>query len=377
MYKKIYLYLWIHPDYLQEAKKEIKTFNFLEKESDILNVWDYCKKMYENDSGVMNNIYSQELYLFISYLNSRFNSDLKVEFLFDVSMFIFNDKLFIVDNSDIKELDINEVLFCTFRGNVSSPFFHILKKLLKKFNSKFRQTNDLKNILTGKWKFYGIESLYYNRDRFIWDIIIPYNLKKENNEIFLSYVKNNFDKEIVIKDDISYAWKWVWMVDLENYNDFQEKKLNTAIFTNSNISRNIYITPYKDFIEEYRIYFTKFNWNIKIYSIKSKKILSTRQHVLNAPWFKYYTDVQIQWNYIKNFLWETKYKDILDISYKYIEILEFTTWTLEFWKTKDWRYIFFEVNSMWTTLCYSWEDELNMTNFYTDIFDNILYWDEE
>lgn len=125
------------------------------------------------------------------------------------------------------------------------------------------------------------------------------------------------------------------MVDLENYDDKQRQKFERVMNGHREFGKEVYISPFEKFIEEYRVYFTKLNEKIKIYSLKKKTVTSPEEDIIKAENFEYYTNVMIKWEYIENKEWRTTRKELIKASKEYIKKLEYTTGALEFGKTED------------------------------------------
>lgn len=368
MYQKIY----IHADNLQKPW-DLETFHFLFEETDPYKIWQYSLKMGKSQMGRIFDVAVLEIFLFYCYLKNQGYKKEQIEILQDFPLFIKNDDLYKIENGQCIELQTKNIWFFSLRAtNWKHPFFYILHEIIKKKWGKMKRTNNTYNLLNGKWKFFWIHALYKYRKKFLWDIIIPYKINKANVEVWREFIMNNFSSRIVIKNDYSCAGKWVFIIDLEQYDTTQQTKFLSQFEKFSSFLNWVYITPYYDFNEEYRFYFTKQAWKIQIFSFKKKKILSNFQEIVQADSFQYYKNIKISWEYVENKDWK-KYSDILEIGKKYIQKLRYTTGTLEFWKTKDNKIIFFEVNSMSATLCYEWEDEKNLNDFYTDIYNEILY----
>lgn len=367
MLKKIY----ISADDL-EKENEIEKFYFLFDEKKVFEIWKYSMKMWEPYDWRIYDVAVLEIFLFYNYLIKKWYKKSDIEILSNKSMFIKNDDLYKIENWKIIKLETDNVWFFSTRAiNWNNPFFFLLRKIIEKKGWIMKRTNSENSCIYWKGKFYALNFLYNKRNKFIGDIIIPYKITEENYIIFKDYLKNNFSKKIVIKRDFSCAWQWVYVIDTENFDSKQNDKFNIAMKNKDIHYKGVYITPYYEFEEEYRFYFTKHNDKIKIYSFKKKKIMSSIQDIIKADTFQYYKNVKIKWEYVEKKYWK-EYKKIFNLASKYLKKLEYSTGTLEFWKTIDWKIIFFEVNPMSATLCYRWEDEENMNNYYLGIYNNLL-----
>lgn len=367
MYKKIYISVeWL------DKPEELEKFWFLFEENNIENIWSYSMKVWKSYEWKIYDVAVLEIFLFHCYLRNKWYKKDDINILYNKSLFISNNSLYKIENKKCIKLGIKNVWFYSLRAwKLNFPFFFILKKIIEKKKWSFVRTNNLNNHIYWKWKFYSLYNLYSNRKESLGDIVIPYNIKWENIDIFRMFLKTNLSNNIVVKKDFSCAWKWVFIVDVDNYTDFQKNKFQNSIKDNWYFSQTSYILPYYDFKEEYRFYFTMDESWIKIFSFKRKLILSSLEDAINAENFRYFKNIKIKWEYIENKDY-SNYKDIFDFAYKNISILWFDTWTFECWKTHDGKIIFFEVNPMSATLCFEWEDEKNMNSYYNWVFDGLL-----
>ncbi|MDD3302691.1 MAG: hypothetical protein PHN31_03970 [Candidatus Gracilibacteria bacterium] len=367
MYKKIYINL----DNL-EKEGEIFKFHFLFDEKNIFRIWDYSMKMGETYDGRVFDLATFELFLFFNYLKKKGYKKENIEVLSDTELFIKNDDLYKIENGNVYKLETKNVGFFSTRGiNWNNPFFFILSKIIEKKGGVMKKTNNKNSFVYGKGKFYALNSLYNERKNYIGDIIIPYNIKKDNYDNFINYIKSSFSSKIVIKKDFSCAGQGVYVIDLDRDDSINKEKFVNGLTNTELHYKGIYITPYYNFEDEYRFYFTKYGGKIKLFSFKRKQILSSFEEIVNSSTFQYYKNVKLKWEYVKNSDWNN-YKDVIKLAKKYLDKLEYSTGTLEFGKTVDGKYIFFEVNPMSATLCYRGEDEKNLNDYYLSIFDNFL-----
>lgn len=371
MYKKIYINL---DNISDNAIDEINKYNNLFYEKDTKEIWDKFRiqRLQKSFKETINDVNVLELFLLTNYIQELWYKAYQIELLINKPLFIHNDELYKIENWECILLDTEDVWFFSVRwSNWNYPFFFILEKIISKKWWKMLKTNDLNRNIVFKEKLYALNDLYLNREKYIGNIVIPYKIHTENYNIFISYLKDNLSSQIVLKKDWTQLWQWVFVVDLDNFWEIQEKKFNN-MKTHNEFLKEIYIVPFEEFQEEYRVYFTKYNWIPKIYSLKKKKVTSEKEQIFNTESFEYYKNVMLEWTYINNSLWFCEYRELYEISLEYINLLQYNVWALEFWKTKDWRFIFFEVNSMADPICYEWEDMDNMTEFYNSIFKNFL-----
>lgn len=367
MFSKVYIFAeWL------EKKEELEKFSFLFDKENIDDIWEYSMKVWKSYEWKIYDVWVLEIFLFFNFLRKKWYNKEDIEIVYDKPMFIYNEEFYFIEWWLIKKQDIKNIWFFSLRAsNLNFPFFYILKHIIEKNGGVFSRTNDFNNYVYWKGKFYSLYQLYKYREDTLWDVIIPYNIRWFNLQIFANYLKNNFSNNIVIKKDFSCAWKGVYVIDLENFDDIQEEKFETSLMDNWYFNKTSYILPYYDFEEEFRFYFNKNKDWLKIYSFKRKKVLSTLQEAIDSKNFQYFKNIKIKWEYISS-LEYSQYADIFEYARHNINILEFDTWTFECWKTKDGKIIFFEVNSMSATLCFEWEDKENMNSFYYDLFENLF-----
>ena len=317
---------------------------------------------------------SLEYLMLLSYL--RFHGFKEIFTLIDTPFFIFNDSLYFRNsNNTFEEIKLNKLLFISTRwSNWNYSFFHILKELIEKNNGKFVKPNLNNYCIPFKWKLYAIKSLYKYRENYIGDIIIPYKISWWIVNLFIDFVKNKLWNIVLIKQDNTQVGEWIYVCNLNTDDWIKRFKLNLK--KQLNYLKEIYIVPYYDFKEEYRVYFIKHKNKVNIYSIKKKEILTDKNEIIKAWTFKYWDVANLKWEYIPNKLWQKEdwlYYNIYKKACEYINLLDYETWSLEFGLTKDWKYIFFEVNWMSDPICLTDEDIENMTKYYMDLFDYMIY----
>jgi hypothetical protein len=367
--KKIYISIeWLS----KKDKDQISKLNYLNNEKDQFVVWSKFEKVDTIWDWRSNNISALELYVFNSYLLANWYKLENIEIISNKPMFIMNDDLYEIKDWKCEIMETNKVwFFSIWWDDWKNPFYFLLKSIIENKKWKLKKTNYLNDFPVWKWKFYALNSLYKERKDLIWWLVYPYNITPDLYEIFFSFLKDNFSKNIILKRDFSCWWHWVVLIDLEKNYYSKKEIINDMFDTHKETYKHIYIVPYENIRDEFRIYFTKINWKIKLYSFKKKSIISTYTELLDLNNF---WNIQFNWDYVENNKWE-KYRGILKIAKKYIKILWYTTWILEFWKTYDDKNIFFEVNPMWSPLCFEWfwwEDVKNIVNYYNSIFDDFL-----
>lgn len=372
MLNNVYICLdWYNYDELAEIEKYNN--NLKEKNSkEIFNKFYSKNNTYEENSKIMEYTTSLEYFMFINYLKENKWYNLKnIITLTNPSLFILNNKLYQIKNNKIIQLNINKVWFFSLRWiNWQHPFFFILKSLLKQKWSIASRNNDFLKMST-RWKFFALNSLYDNwKNNLIWSIIIPFNIKKEDYELFKNFIYNKLWNNILIKKDFYSCWEWNFPISLENYDEFQKNKFEKALFNNEMRIEAVYIVPIEKFTEEYRVYFTKIDWKISIYSVKNKSINIDIDEITRMDVFKYWWF--FEWDYIDNNELKNNYNFIIKKSIKYIKNLDYNCWNLEFGKNINGKFVFFEVNTMGSVMPYKWEDTKNIIEYYNNLFKTFI-----
>lgn len=371
MIKRVYYFI-------DELDKEwynelLKFINLLNSESyeDIYNK-HYKLWTYENKDDTTYRYWTNlELFLFSKFLKEKWIKDFKL--LYNSEFFIFNEKLFLIQKWKIEEILLDNTAFYTLRTDFNHPFHEILELLLNKklWVLNKPKLKPINSTSQEKNKFYGIIWLYENREKYLWDIIIPYWIQKNNYQLFLDFVNNNLTTKIVAKKDWFQCRSWISMIDIWLIDE--ELNINKLynILKDHNISRYAsYITPYYIFKREFRIYFIKKWSDIKIYSIKQKKLKIDTDKVF--LWNTFRENMNFDWEVIEKNNWNN-ILNIIEYSYEMISLMWFETWTLEFWETDNWKIVFFEVNPMWSPMVFKWGDEKNIHEFYMDLFNLLTY----
>ncbi len=358
--KKIYVCFNITS---KEEEDELNKLSFL------FNELDFDKILEQKLKRNIDYATTLEIYLLICTLRNKWYND--IELLINPSLFIFNENLYKISNNIVIKLDINNIWFFSVRWyNWDHPFFYLLKNIIEEKWWNMTKTNYDNSSFNDNWKFRSIGALYKKRKKFIWNIIVPHDIKENEYNVFKNFIKENIWNKIVIKKNFWEFWKEVFMLDLENYDELQKKKFIDNLDTHLIKTKEIYITSFELFKNEYRVYFTNFNKVPKIYSIKMKHLKWDENEIFKE--FNFYYKGKFTWEDMTNVQMKNEYKYIINISKKYVNNLDYTSWVLEFWEWVWWSLILFEVNHMWASLCTTKEDSDNMREYYKEIFKNYL-----
>ncbi|NDK08140.1 hypothetical protein EOM39_02735 [Candidatus Gracilibacteria bacterium] len=348
------------------SKKEEEELNKL---SFLFNELDMNKILEQKLNKNVDYATTLEIYLLICTLRNKGYDD--IELLINPSLFIFNEDLYKISNNSIIKMKTENVGFFSVRGyNWDHPFFYLLKDIINRKGGILTKTNYQKSVFTDNGKFRSIGALYKKRNFFLGDIIIPHDIKSYEYNLFKDFVKENIGQKVVIKRNFGEYGKEVYMLDLKDYTEFQEKKLTDNLDSHLLKTKEIYITAYKKFKNEYRVYFTNFNKKPKIYSIKMKHLKWDEKEIFNE--YNFYYKGKFTWSDMTNKQMKNDGKYIVNISKKYVKNLDYTAGVLEFGEISDGSLMLFEVNHMGASLFTTKEDSDNMGKYYKEIFSNYL-----
>jgi hypothetical protein len=352
-----------------EMYKKFKTFSNLQfKPAE--EVWSYYPKTGKgvyNPTTMFNEAPIVETLLFLDYIKGK---NIKPEYWYNSSLFIFNDDLYTILNGgkEIKKVDLTNTLFTSLREAWSHPFFAILQQILKKNKGKLAKPNMQTMINNGCMnKFYALIELFSQRKKFLGDFILPYNVKHNEMPYFIDFLKANIGEKIVLKYDCIQEGKGVIFKDLTKENS--QKEIAEILKSNKVKGKEVLITPAYEIANEYRCYFRNEKKEKTIFSIK-QRVNSSDIDVYSKENIQIYKNISAKWYEIK-----TTSEDFIfgsDISKQILKFLSYDTGCLEFAKTKDGQIIFFEVNQMAGPLPFEGEDTQNMTAFYHSIFAKML-----
>ena len=335
---KFYSKIWIYnKDFIQDA-------NFLEA----LSFIEFLKK--KND---------------LSYEEILKN----ITWIHDDNFFIYNEKVYIQWQDKYIKIDTKnqKVYFVTSRDLFTSPFFLILNSLSKiDKNIKIVKPNIRLNDWSYNDKVYYISKLYKHREKMIWNIIFPLfqNKEEKNIKLFFENVKLLLWNEVMIKKNFWDMWKWLKAMRLDEISTSDIELLKWNFFSDNNNFTWFYIVPFIDIKKEYRVYY-RYDENkdkASIYSIKNR-VNTIWDDIFYKPDFKLYDNVKVEWLYMKEEALSKKYIDIIN---KICKITKDNIGVLEFYEDENWKIYFCEINSLWGSLMFFWQDEKDMIKYYTD-----------
>lgn len=372
--------------FLNNVSKEsfdlyLSKFELLRNFSDVNSIvsTNYAKIGY-NPEWTINDANFLEALSFIEFIKNKFklsyNELLKyIDFIHDENFFIYNEKVFSQNKHWIQEINTNsqKVYFVTSRDFFTSPFFLILNSLCKINNNihivKF-------NIRLNKWSYndkaYYLSKLYKLRKKLLWEIIVPLFQNREYNSVklFFKEVQKLIWDKIIIKKNFWDMWIWLKALDLRKLKKKDIDLLKTNFFSeNNNNFTWLYIVPFIDIKKEYRIYYRydKNKDKVTIYSVKNR-INKNIEEIFTKSSLKIYEKIDVEWHYNDKKTLEKKYIDKIN---KICKITKDNIWVLEFFEDNTWKIYFCEINSLWWSLIFSWQDEKDMIKYYIDTWDMI------
>ncbi len=306
-----------------------------------------------------------ETYLLVNYLKKN---NIKARFWYNNPLFIHNDNLYRIKGEEIITESIDNVYFVSLRESLSHPFFRILKIILKGHNGDLVKPNIQTMENAGCMnKFYAKRELYKKREKYLGDIIIPFNITQRDHKIFMNYVKKNLGTKIVLKKDCVQEGKGVIFKDLTR--DNQMNSISKILNAHKSKDREVLISSAYDIKREYRCYFTKHGDKKTVYSIK-QRVNSEDIDIYDKDDITIYKNISVKWHEVKTN--SNIFKFGCDLTKDILDDLSYDTGCLEFAQTQDGKIIFFEVNQMAGPLPFAGEDTKNMTTYYHSIFDNMF-----
>ncbi len=304
-----------------------------------------------------------EPYLLLQYLKK---DDIQCRFWYNNSLFIYNDDLYRIVGNDIIKVDLDGLYYFSFRESFAHHFFSIFEKLLEKNGGKLCKPNKATMRNTGCMnKIYAINELYKKRDKYIQDIIIPYNIKQTDYLTFMKFLKDTIGTKVVFKNDCIQEGRGVIFKNLnEGYNIPElEKSLNL------HKQKELLIAPAYTIQDEYRCYFTKYK-KAKIFAIKQRVNITLEEEFYSKENIHINVNMKVKWLEVKNN--SNVFKFASKIAYEMIDIMSYDTGCLEFAITDIGKIVFFEVNQMAGPLPFEGEDCQNMNKYYISMFDEMV-----
>jgi len=350
----------------KKTYQEFSKMKYLQRVSyeDIWSHYPMVDGVYNPDTMTKNTSII-ESYLFLKYLKDK---KVNCRFWYANSMFIYNDNLYRIVGKDVIKVDLDGLYYFSFREVYAHPFYKLLEELLENNGGKLAKPNKttMKNVGCMN-KMYAITKLYKKRKEYLQDIIIPYNLKSVDYDVFLSFVMENLGSKVVFKNDCIQEGRGVIIKDLDD--GFDKPEIIESLSLHKTRQKELLITPLYEIVAEYRCYFTNYK-NAKIFSIKQRVNLTDEQDLFEKENIHINVNMSVKWLEVLNHTDE--FKQASDKAYEMIKLMQYDTGCLEFAITKDKKIVFFEVNQMAGPLPFKGDDTKNMNEYYLSIFDDMV-----
>lgn len=331
-------------------------------------IWKYypkCGKGYDPKTMVKESSIV-ESYLLLQYLRKE---NVNCRFWYNNPLFIYNDKLFRIVGKDVVEVDIKGLYFFSLRDSWAHPFYKVLEILLEKNGGKLAKPNKTTMCNAGCMnKMHAVKKLYTHREKYLQDIIIPYNLQPSDYPIFLQFLKENIGNKVVFKNDCIQEGKGVIFKNLEATLDIPE--LNKSLSIHKHPRKELLITPAYEIENEYRCYFTNYNNDAKVFAIKQRVNLTNEDEYYNKAHIHINVNMKVKWHEVKNS--SDTFKEASKTALEMVKLMDYDTGCLEFAVTTEGKIVFFEVNQMAGPLPFEGEDTINMNNYYLSMFDEMV-----
>ncbi len=370
------VYFFVADMSLDDYNFLLEKFKLIKRSTDTKNIIqdNFCKIWDKNRNWKTINTTFLEVMVFVNYYLSKLWWNIEdVHLVWRENFFLFNEEIFIYKNNDFEKIE-EETLFATSRDLWSHLFFWFLSDLSLKDNKIKIFKPNFKRDWHYNDKLYFINKLYPNRKNLIWDIIIPFfmNPTEELIQIFFDKVDILLWDKIIIKKSFGDMGKTVRALDLWDWLDVSDIK--QKFFNNTHYSfHGLYITPWYNIKNEYRVYFLydKDINKIKIYSVKSR-VNNIDKTIFQKENLEIYKNLDTTWNYLnpKEFIKRDKSYQFVK---KIIKNIWYETGVLEIMETKENDLKFIEINYMWGSLMFDNEDKQLLQDFYMDMYDMISY----
>jgi len=313
-----------------------------------------------NNENSINKATFFEFISFLEYCKSKKIDTDKIRIIKYFNLFISDNKCFLSFDGNMLKLTKNDILISLrqyFKNWLYEIINYFTNLIIPDKNNQFNfdKLSVVNQILLNS-DFDTLKNIY-------GDLSIFFVNDKENIKFIVSKLIEKY-KKIVIKDIYSEMWQWVYTFDIENI-DFYSKIYK---FLDSNYRKPLLVYPYFNLDTEYRIYYSYFDWNIDIYSVKIKENNNVEEAF--EKWnFHMYKNLDVTRDiYDKNYFSQEEQNYVEKI----IKLLWWKVWVMEFISTKGNDLYLMEVNHLWWLLLYDKQDVENLNQFYLNIYDHIL-----
>ncbi len=381
---KIYYLLYVLNDFERDFFfKTIKNIDNIENIDNLIKN-NYYRVWYSYDNKVItNNSIILEAWIFIKYIWQKY--DIKpdnITWINKENLVILNESLFIQKLDWLEEIKNDwKSLFLTSRYDFYNPFWFLWEKI-SKINEKFPKllypNKKLNNYYRSNDKIWFIMNIYEKREELIWDFMISLFKFKSANDIkwILELRKNKTGKDnLVLKLSWwSDNWKHIQLINIDEYlnrHDLIEYIQLKYINSINEYWSNIYFIDYYNIEIEYRLYLSrdKKSWKYKLYSLKNKINLTDKESLYSKESFSTWNNIKVKWE-----LWNQKYipKNILNYWKMVLDKNNIDISVIELVKTKDWNTRFLEINTLWWSMMFEWQDEKNIVKRIDSLWNNVI-----
>lgn len=348
----------------KEDYEKFKKLSFLQRKSydEIWQHYPMVGKGYDEPS-MTREVAVIEPYLLLHHLKQN---GITCKLWYGVSMFIYNNDLYRIIGGKVEKIDLDGLYYFSLRETFSHPFFSILEILLAKNSGKLAKPNIATMKNSGCMnKMYGIKELYMHREKYMQDIIIPYNLKKADYELFFEFIRTHIGNRVIFKNDCIQEGRGVIFKDISNR---VPKELYDSLEMHTLNQKELIITPLYDIQAEYRCYFTNYD-TPKIFSIKQRVNITDENELLEKENIRINVNLHVQWKLISS---DSKvFEEAAKTALGMIKLMSYDTGCIEFALTKEGKIVFFEVNQMAGPLPFEGEDCKNINEYYISMFDEM------
>lgn len=331
--------------------------------------------------GTTYNSITLETWIFIKSIWEKYwVSPKEINWVYKQNMVILNDDLWLFKNNLWEKVSWEEnVYFFTSRysfRNIFWAFWEELSKINKKFPKLIFPNKNFNNVQKEKISF--IMNAYKKRKKLIWDFMLPLMYTRNTQSIknlLQLWKKEVWEENILVKK--SWAtdnWKHISLINVDEYLENDQKidyLFLKYIYSTSEYNSWVYFSTFYDIEKEFRLYYAKDNltWEYNLYSAKQKINLTDKESLLTKATLRTGQDLKVEW-YLLDI---NNIPDDLKKAAKYIlKRNNIEVWVIEFVRLHNWKYRFLEINCLWWSMMFDWEDEDNIkeriTNWWGYLF---------
>ncbi len=329
-------------------------------------IWDGDKNQWKTQRAAF-----VEAMIFVQkYLQDNLGGVGDIVWVHKMNFLIHNENVYVFSENRWNIID-SQTWFVTCRDSWNHPFFYNLLLNWHKHIRLYRPNHSM------EWwhrdKLYFISQLWKDRNKYVWDIVIPLVMDSSHHAIksLFLFVKATLKSKIVMKKNFWVQWQNVKAIDLSSNVEYLDEALIRNFFWWPIYNyASPYFISYYDIETEFRIYYIHEDNKTHIYSIKNRvNEFRNDGSVFEKPDFTY-SSINTKWLYCHIQDLKNSHSDIEVEALNIIPKLWLQTGVLELCRCKDGKIRFIEVNALWWTLMFPWEDEKQMQQFYLDLWDS-------